>query len=111
MRRTLRRAWQFELVYRQGRKRSSPALVIFHYEDALDPSVAFVASRKVGSAVVRNRAKRLMRAAWSSLGTRRQWSGWYVLVARRDIARCSTVQVVEQLERALASDADAAPSP
>jgi len=66
--------------------------------------VAFVAGRKVGRAVQRNRARRLLRSAWSdlSVGTR---SGMdVVLVARKAILDAKSHQVsgeiVELLRKA-----------
>jgi len=100
--RTLQRAWQFHLAYDQGRKHVGPILVVFHLDHAPDRSVAFVASRKVGGAVERNRAKRVMRAAFAVVVARRPaLTGWIVLVARREILRCKSTEVAEQLDRAL----------
>lgn len=98
MRPTLRRARDFELVYSRGRKITSAAVVVFHLADAPDTKVAFVASRKVGGAVQRNRAKRVMRAAFAGVdrptGT---IPGWVVLVARRDILNCKSTDLREEL--------------
>ena len=95
---TLNRAWQFELVYSQGRKRTCRALVLFYLASAGDNRVAYVASRKVGGAVARNRAKRLMRVAFRQVLERAPAArGWLVMVARRDIARLKSRQVEEHL--------------
>ena len=104
--RTLQRAWQFHLTYDQGRKQVAPAVVVFHVERAPDRSVGFVASRKVGNAVQRNRAKRLMRAAFVATTERRpELAGWIVLVGRREILRCGSAEVAAQIDRAIFSDA------
>ncbi len=98
MRPRLRRNSDFDLVYTRGRKLSAPALVLFHLESAPDRRVAFVASRKVGGAVQRNRAKRLLRAAFAALEAgSTEVNGWVVLVARRDILEMKSGQVGEQL--------------
>ena len=102
MRPRLRRNSEFELVYTRGRKLSAPALVFFHLDSAPDQRVAFVASRKVGGAVQRNRAKRRLRAALTLVEAGiPEVRGWVVLVARRDIARFKSDQVAEQLRRLL----------
>jgi ribonuclease P protein component len=98
MRPTLRRSAEFELVYTQGRKFTTRALVIFHLEAAAEPRVAFVASRKVGIAVQRNRAKRLLRAAFRELeASPPSLPGWIVLVARRDIITMKSGEVAALL--------------
>ena len=103
MRPTLRRAWQFELVYTQGRKLTCPVLVLFHLERTPDRRVAFVASRKVGNAVQRNRAKRVLRVATAQVLDELQGRvpGWLVFVARRQILACTSDEVAEALRALL----------
>ena len=100
---TLTRAWQFGLVYTQGRKRTCPVLVLFYLERSTDPHVAFVASKKVGGAVARNRAKRLMREALRQVVKAGLLPrGWLVMVARKDIVQLKSTQVAESLRGLLA---------
>lgn len=102
MRPKLRRKSAFDLVYTRGRKLTAPSFVLFHLESAADERVAFVASRKVGGAVQRNRAKRVLRAALAAAATSDcSWRGWLVLVARRDILRRKSHEVAEELGRLL----------
>lgn len=102
MRPTLQRKRDFERVYSRGRKFSCPAVVVFHLANAPDHKVAFVASRRVGNAVERNRAKRVMRAAFAALDSpRTPIPGWLVLVARREILRFKSNDVTVQLSRLL----------
>ncbi|HCO01751.1 MAG TPA: ribonuclease P protein component [Actinobacteria bacterium] len=68
----LRRSADIRAVLRRGRRRSGARVQVFVAdgpEQASDQGVrvAFVAGRRVGGAVARNRAKRLMREAWRSL--------------------------------------------
>ena len=112
MRPTLRRARDFELVYSRGRKILSPTLVLFHLADAPDLKVAFVASRKVGGAVQRNRAKRVMRAAFAGVEiSMRPIPGWIVLVARRGILHSKSTAVREELVRMLGLEPESALGP
>jgi len=99
MRPTLRRAWEFELVYTQGRKLTNPLLVSFYLQQAPDSRVAYVASRKVGGAVQRNRAKRLLRAAFAAMlrASPDAAPGWVVLVARRGILAHTSADVLAQM--------------
>jgi ribonuclease P protein component len=104
MRPTLRRARQFADVYTRGRKLVSPAFVLFHLA-APDARVAFVASRKVGGAVQRNRAKRVLRAALAQAEAEvcGATPGWLILVARRDILAQSSHEVAGDLRPQLAA--------
>lgn len=59
------------------------------------PRVAVVASRRVGSAVARNRAKRIIREAARGLGWKRGTD--IVVVARRECAGSTTQDVSAEL--------------
>ena len=62
-----------------------------------DPArVTAVASRKVGGAVQRNRAKRVLRAAAATVEIRPGVD--VALVARRGATTCSTADVVAEIE-------------
>jgi ribonuclease P protein component len=68
-RRLLRRV-DFQRVYSEGAKVPGPYFLLFYLrrEEAGPCRIGLTASRKVGNAVVRNRAKRLLREA-----VRRNW--------------------------------------
>jgi ribonuclease P protein component len=96
--------WQFRYCYDGGRKIVTPSAVVFLRapleSDGL--RVGVVASRKVGGAVKRNRARRLLRETARSLVPRWQnQSIWVVLVARESINRRSGREVREEIERVL----------
>jgi ribonuclease P protein component len=58
----LRNRAQYEAVYEQGSKRSGRLMTLFVLENAAGHArLGIAATRKLGSAVVRNRAKRLVR--------------------------------------------------
>lgn len=96
---TLKSRTQFERVYSQGKKQAHTSLVLFHLEEVSgEQKVAYVASRKVGGAVQRNRAKRLLRAAFQQVvATQEMPEGWWVLVARQAILQYKSHQVAEEL--------------
>ena len=66
-------------------------------------SVAFVAGRRVGGAVVRNRARRILRAAWRELAPRVRHGYDIAFVARRAAIRgAKTQDVVAEMDDLLA---------
>jgi ribonuclease P protein component len=66
------------------------------------PRIGFTATRKVGNAVVRNRARRRLRAAAASLLPSHAKPGRdYVLIARGDTATRPWAQLLGDLEAAL----------
>ena len=96
----LRRASDVRRVYDDGQSWPHPLLVLVTRPNGLDFSrVGVTASRRVGTAVARNRAKRLLREAARHLYPRFE-AGWDVML----IARAGILKVKEpQVEEALAS--------
>ena len=93
---------EFQRVRRQGRSWSHSLLVLLALRNDLAYSrFGFVTSRRIGKAVVRNRARRLMReAARVRLG--QVTSGWdIVLVARAPMAQADFWRVGEALDSLL----------
>ncbi|HET6462322.1 MAG TPA: ribonuclease P protein component [Candidatus Krumholzibacteria bacterium] len=105
--RTLPLAWQFRYCYDGGRKIVTRYAVIF-LRTPVDPDglrVGVVSSRKVGGAVQRNRARRLLRETSRFLAPR--WpdeSLWIVFVARESINGRSVYEVQEDIERTLSAN-------
>jgi ribonuclease P protein component len=102
--RSLPLPWQFRYCYEGGRKIVTPFAVVFLRAplESDGVRVGVVASRKVGGAVKRNRARRLLREAARPLVPRWQnHSIWVVFVARESINRRNAQEVREEIERAL----------
>jgi ribonuclease P protein component len=79
-----------------------PYFVAFVLERSDGPlRLGVVASRKVGDAVSRNRAKRLLREAFRQNKPRRGVSADLVLVARRAIVDASVAEVEASFSRAV----------
>jgi ribonuclease P protein component len=102
--RTLPLPWQFRYCYDGGRKIVTRYAVIF-LRTPVEPDglrVGVVSSRKVGGAVQRNRARRLLRETARFLASR--WpdeSLWIVFVARESINGRGVYEVQEDIERTL----------
>ena len=102
--RSLPLPWQFRYCYDGGRKIVTRYAVVFMRApvDSDGLRVGVVASRKVGGAVKRNRARRLLRETARSLAPR--WhneSLWIVFVARGSINGQSAHDVREDIEQTL----------
>ena len=102
----------FLRLYRRGKSAVSPVLVTYARRGGVKGRrrIGITATKKVGGAVQRNRAKRLIRAAWREVEQEAP-SGWdYIFVARGRTTGAKMQQVREvmsaQLRRATApSDA------
>jgi len=104
---TLKKRSQFLRVAASRRKAVEPGLVLqigprAATEAASEPRVGFTASRKVGGAVDRNRAKRRLRTlARNIMALEAEPGRDYVLVARRAILTRPFPLLEEDLRRAL----------
>lgn len=101
----LRKSWQFRKVYDEGAKIVCDCAVIFYCENPQEesgPCFGVVAGKRVGNAVKRNRAKRLLRETTRRLsGKLNNQDIWIVLVARAQINGFSCAEVQDEIGRAL----------
>jgi ribonuclease P protein component len=101
-RNVLRSPWQFRLVYQAGKKVNGKYAVLFYHETGdpgIGPLVGVVASKRVGGAVQRNRAKRLLReAVRDTLNGLTRRDLWIVLVAKSSILDCRSRDVARDLQ-------------
>lgn len=97
-------------VLRRGRRVSCPSVVLHarSRDDAESARVAVVASRRVGTAVRRNRAKRVLRAAAARTPLPRGVD--VVLVARASTPAASSAVVEGELRSAIEQMFDSAGS-
>jgi ribonuclease P protein component len=92
-RQRLSRSRDFDAVYRQGRSVSTRSLTLhwFAREDEPDgvARAGLAIPRAVGTAVARNRLKRQLREAWSTVAHEAPAGRDYVLVARPGLAEAT----------------------
>ncbi|HET9460549.1 MAG TPA: ribonuclease P protein component [Gaiellaceae bacterium] len=102
----LSRSRDFDAVYRRGKSASTRYLVLhwFPRDEDLEgaPRVGLAVPRSVGSAVARNRVKRLLREAWRELLETVPLGHDYVLAARPGLAEPAETQGREWLRNEIA---------
>ena len=95
-RQRLSRSRDFDAVYRRGRSVSTRHLVLYSFPRPEDPDgeprLGLAVSRKVGGAVVRNRVKRRLRAAFEELGQPLPAGHDFVLIVRPGFAEAAETQ-------------------
>jgi len=94
----LRRKRDFEQVYEQGAVLRGQHVVLFCLSAGVgERKVGFVASRKVGGAVSRNRARRRIREAYRKLRTGLPAGAHLVFVARAGAADATWDELVAEV--------------
>ena len=96
----LSRSEDFARVYRSGRSVANRYLVLYYFERSsagsaeagLGPRVGFSVSKRLGTAVDRNRIKRVLREAFRANGRSLRGNMDYVLIARAPIAELLETQ-------------------
>ena len=100
------KGWQYQRAFREGQSRRGECVVAYAHPAPGEPSrVGIIASRKVGNAVRRNRAKRRLREVARALWPRMRADGWQVVLIALpsvptvdfDRLRLDVAQLMQQL--------------
>jgi ribonuclease P protein component len=102
--RTLKSPGEIDDLFRSGRRGSTELIMVLctktPEQRGPEGRVVFVAGKKLGGAVMRNRCKRVLRAATARVGG--PWAGYDVaIVARRDTATAAPADLDEALLKAV----------
>ncbi len=110
---TLKLNKEFRRVYFQGKSQAAPYFICYRVKNRRQGiRFGITTSKKVGNAVCRNRAKRLIRAAFRSVYTRFDNNYDYVFVARERILQAKSYQVAAAMKGVLKTfQQSAAPQP
>ena len=90
---------EFQLVYKRGKAAHAKSSVLF-YLQGKEYKNGFTASKKVGNAVFRNRAKRRLRALFLEFSPQ-MTTGTYIFVAKEAIRDTSYESLKLDMQRAL----------
>ena len=80
-----------------GRRASGPRVILYVAPGEPGARPAFVAGRRIGGAVVRNRARRVLRAAWRSLAPLVPEDEHVVVMARGGISGARTKELETEM--------------
>lgn len=98
----LRKKEDFDAIYKKGRSSGSKYVVVLYRPNGSDSTrMAFIASKKVGNSVMRNRARRLMKEAVRLLGFVLPEGYDYLFIARNGITDSKCADVKRSIEAAL----------
>lgn len=91
----LRKKSDFSCIYNKGKSVGDRYVVLFYRKNGLKTNrTAFLASKKVGNAVTRNRARRLMKESYRQLSDDLATGYDFIIIARNTIVekKCADVQ-------------------
>ena len=91
---------EFNTIYNNATKSWHTPYFVLFFKKSQDYKVAFVASKKIGNAVARNRAKRLLRANFISVCDDLE-EGSYIWVAKRAILDTEFTKIHKTFKYAL----------
>ncbi len=95
-RNVLRKKSDFSAIYNKGKSVGDRYIVLFYRKNGLTYNrTGFLASKKVGNSVKRNRARRLMKESYRQLSSGLPQGGYdFIIIARNTISgkKCADVE-------------------
>lgn len=97
----LRRDKDFTAIYKKGKSVGERYIVLFYRKNRLPYNrTAFLASKKVGNSVIRNRARRLMKESYRDLEMSLKPGYDLIMIARNTICGLKCAEVKKSMESA-----------
>lgn len=105
-RETLRNKKEFSIIYNKGKSIGDRYVVIIYKKNNLGYNrIAVIASKKIGNAVVRNRARRLIKESLRKIGDF-PFKGWdLIFIARKNIIEVKCYCVEKSITKAISKTA------
>ena len=98
----LRNRKDFSRIYGKGKSIGDRYVVLFYLKNGLDYNrTAFLASKKVGNSVQRNRARRLLKESWRGIRENLPKGYDFIIIARNSINGRTCPEADSSLRRAL----------
>ncbi|MCL2311192.1 MAG: ribonuclease P protein component [Firmicutes bacterium] len=93
----LKKTSDFKRVYFKGRFKIDSCMVLYILKNRLGhPRVGIATSKKIGGAVQRNRARRIIKEAWRAI-VRKKFGFDLIFVARSGIIKLKTKEVQREI--------------
>ena len=97
----LRRNSDFSSIYKKGKSVGDRFVVVFYKKNHLPYNrIAFLASKKVGNSVTRNRARRLMKESYRQINVKFAIGYDIIFIARKTIINSKCADVKKSIEAA-----------
>lgn len=97
----LRRSSDFSSIYKKGKSVGDRFVVVFCRKNELPYNrIAFLASKKVGNSVTRNRARRLMKESYRQISEKLAVGYDIIFIARKTIINTKCADVKKSIEAA-----------
>jgi len=97
----LRKKSDFDSVYNKGKSVGDRYVVVFYRKNNLPYNrTGFLASKKVGNSVKRNRARRLMKESYRNLQSQLPIGYDFIIIARNTISGTKCMEVEKSLKSA-----------
>lgn len=101
---TLKKNSDFRRLYGRGKSFANPALVTYVFKNrAGNCRIGITTSKKIGNAVIRNRSRRVIRAAYAQLEPEISGNWDFVFVARSRTHKLKSYDILRVMKKQLAA--------